>query len=125
MSELISSGSDGTHDEMLKLTIRCHPAVPIESSDLERWLREEVAQLRVGAPRAVIRLSRLTQEFPSSESGIGWLLELEMPKESPLRSRGRLASILADLRLLGLQPTALSPVATARELVSPNGGGTK
>jgi hypothetical protein len=125
MNKLIRSGSVQTHDEMLKLTIRCHPGVPVESSDLERWLTEEVARLRVDAPRAVIRLSRLTQEFPSSEAGIGWLLELEMPKESPLLSRGQLVSILADLRMLGLQPTALSPVATSQGVPSLNGAGTR
>jgi hypothetical protein len=93
---------------MLKLTIRCHPGVPVASDDLEHWLTDEVRELRAGAPRAIIRLSRLTQDFPSSEAGIGWLLELEMPEGSALLTRGRLARTLAEMRLLGIQPTALT-----------------
>jgi hypothetical protein len=96
---------------MLKLTIRCHPGVPIASDELERWLTDEVGELRAGAPRAIIRLSRLTQDFPSSEAGIGWLLELEMPEGSALLTRGRLAKTLAEMRLLGIEPTALTPLA--------------
>lgn len=93
---------------MEKLTIRCHPAVPVDSVELERWLRAQVNELRAGAPRAIIRLSRLTQELPNSEAEIGWLLELEMPEGSPLR--GRLAEALADMRMLGIEPTALTPL---------------
>lgn len=95
---------------MLKLTIRCHPGIPVASDELERWLTAQVRELRAGAPRAIIRLSRLTQDFPSSEAGIGWLLELEMPEGSALLTRGRLASTLAEMRLLGIQPTALTPL---------------
>jgi hypothetical protein len=95
---------------MLKLTIRCHPGVPVASDELERWLRAQVSELRAGAPRAIIRLSRLTQDFPSHEAGIGWLLELEMPEGSTLLTQGRLANTLAEMRLLGIEPTALTPL---------------
>jgi hypothetical protein len=105
------STAAASHEEpMLKLTIRCHPGIPVASDELERWLTAQVRELRAGAPRAIIRLSRLTQDFPSSEAGIGWLLELEMPEGSALLTRGRLASTLAEMRLLGIQPTALTPL---------------
>jgi hypothetical protein len=105
-----STAAEAHQEPMLKLTIRCHPGVPIDADDLERWLTAQVSQLRSGAPRAIIRLSRLTQDFPSSEAGIGWLLELEMPEGSALLTRGRLASTLAEMRLLGIEPTALTPL---------------
>ena len=110
MATLIHSRSGPAHDEMLKLTIRCHPRAPIASDELENWLTAQVDELRASAPRAIIRLSRLTQEFPSNEAGIGWLLELEMPEGSTLLSHGRLANTLADMRMLGIQPTALAPL---------------
>jgi hypothetical protein len=111
METATSSGSDPAHREsMLKLTIRCHPGVPVDSDELESWLSAQVEELRAGAPRAIIRLSRLTQEFPSSEAGIGWLLELEMPVGSTLLRHGRLAKMLGGLRMLGIQPTALAPL---------------
>jgi len=107
------------HEEpMLKLTIRCHPGVPVESDELESWLTAQVDELRAGAPRAIIRLSRLTQHFAGSDAAIGWLLELEMPEGSPLLSEGRLRNTMADLRLLGIEPTALAPID------SPNGIGS-
>jgi hypothetical protein len=107
----------GAHQEpMLKLAIRCHPGVPVESDELERWLTAQVTELRTGAPRAIIRLSRLTQHFPSSDAAIGWLLELEMPEESPLLSKGRLTNTLADMRMLGIEPTPLTPLESPNPL---------
>jgi len=105
-----STAAEAHQEPMLKLTIRCHPGVPVASDELERWLTDQVSELRAGAPRAIIRLSRLTQGFPSSEAGIGWLLELEMPEGSALLTRGRLGSTLTEMRLLGIEPTALTPL---------------
>lgn len=56
-----------------------------------------------------MRLSRLTQELPSLDIDIGWLLELELREGEPLLARDRLADALRDMRLLGLEPTLLSP----------------
>jgi len=111
METATTPSPESAHQEsMLKLTIRCHPGVPVASDQLERWLSAQVGALREGAPRAIIRLSRLTQEFPSSEAGIGWLLELEMPEGSNLLRDGRLAEMLGEMRMLGIQPTALAPL---------------
>jgi hypothetical protein len=113
-----SAEAHEAHEEpMVKLTIRCHPGVPVDSGELESWLTAQVSQLRAGAPRAIIRLSRLTQHF-AGDAAIGWLLELEMPEESSLLSEGRLTNTMADMRLLGIEPTALAP------LDSPNGIGS-
>jgi hypothetical protein len=107
------------HEEpMQKLSIRCHPGVPVESDELESWLTAQVSELRAGAPRAIIRLSRLTQHFASSEAAIGWLLELEMPEESSLLSEGRLKRVMADMRLLGIEPTALAPIDSSNAIGS-------
>lgn len=101
--------TDADHGVMVQFAIRCLPRVPIASEDLERWLDGELKELRSVAPQGTIRLSRLTQELPTSEVGIGWLLELELPEDEPLLGWDRLASVLRDLRLLGLQPTLLVP----------------
>jgi hypothetical protein len=97
------------HGAMVQFAIRCLPRAPLASEDLERWLDGELKELRRVAPQGTIRLSRLTQELPTSEVGIGWLLELELPEDDPLLGWDRLASVLRDLRLLGLQPTLLVP----------------
>jgi hypothetical protein len=117
-----SNKAEGHEQPMLKLTIRCHPGVPVAPDELERWLTAQVRELRAGAPRAIIRLSRLTQDFPSSEAGIGWLLELEMPEGSALLTRGRLANTLGEMRLLGIEPTALTPLDCPNALGLPAGG---
>jgi hypothetical protein len=97
------------HGAMVQFAIRCLPRVPVATEDLERWLEQELKELRSRAPEGTIRLSRLTQELPTSEVGIGWLIELELPGDQPLLGWDRLASVLRDLRLLGLQPTLLVP----------------
>jgi hypothetical protein len=94
---------------MVQLTIRCHPRVPVSAEELERWLDRQVEGVRAEAPRGTVRLSRLVQELPSVDIGIGWLLELELPEDESLLNEGRLADVLRDMRLLGLQPTLLAP----------------
>ena len=97
------------HGAMVQFAIRCLPRVPVATEDLEHWLEQELGQLRQRAPEGTIRLSRLTQELPSAEVGIGWLIELELRDDQPLLESGGLARVLRDLRLLGLQPTLLTP----------------
>ena len=100
---------DAEHGVMVQFAIRCLPRVPVATTDLEHWLEQELNDLRSVTPQGTIRLSRLTQELPTSEVGIGWLIELELPEDEPLLGWDRLASVLRDLRLLGLQPTLLVP----------------
>jgi hypothetical protein len=93
---------------MVQLAIRCHPRVPVAADELEQWLEQQVNDLRAQAPHGTIRLSRLTQGLPSA---IGWLIELELADGEPLLADDRLADALTDMRLLGLQPTLLTPTA--------------
>jgi hypothetical protein len=94
---------------MIQLAIRCHPRVPVSAEELERWLEQQVDRLRADAPRGTVRLSRLTQELPSVDIDIGWLLDLDLPEGEPLLTRDRLTDALRDMRLLGLEPTLLAP----------------
>ena len=58
---------------------------------------------------ATVRLSRLTQNRPDAHLDIGWLIELELDPNEPLLAGNRLQQALRDMRLLGLQPTLLTP----------------
>jgi hypothetical protein len=94
---------------MVKFAIRCHRGVPVPASELERWLDQQVCQLRTDAPRGTIRLSRLTQAMPSGDSSIGWLLEFELSDSERGRAQEHLVESMRDMRLLGFQPTLLAP----------------
>ncbi len=97
---------------MVRLTIRCYPSTPVPPAELEDWLKLHLDGLRADQPRAIIRLSRLTQELPRSEIDGGWLIELELPEESvvlgPEDVPDTLAETVTDMLFLGLQPTLLS-----------------
>ena len=97
---------------MVQLAIRCHPRVPISPDELEGWLALEVKDLRAQAPHATVRLSRLTQGRADAHLDIGWLIELELDPTEPLLAGDRLSQALRDMRLLGLQPTLLTPTPT-------------
>jgi hypothetical protein len=94
---------------MVQLAIRCHPRVPVAPDELEGWLEIEVKDLRAQAPHATMRLSRLTQGGPDTHLDIGWLIELQLDPSEPLLAGDRLTDALRDMRLLGLQPTLLTP----------------
>jgi hypothetical protein len=101
--------SADTIGRMVQLAIRCHPCAPVSLDELERWLERHVGELRAAAPQATFRLSRLTQGGPSADLDIGWLVELELADGEPLLADERLANSLRDMRLLGLEPTLLTP----------------
>jgi hypothetical protein len=94
---------------MVHIAIRCHPSVPVDAGDLEEWLEHQVEKLRASAPRATIRLSRLTQHLPNAEVDVGWLLELELDEGDRALAEQQLDESLTDMRLLGFQPTVLAP----------------
>src|SRR5689334_12975921 len=98
---------------MLKLAIRCHPSVPVEAEDLEEWLEHQADKLRARAPHATVRLARLTQHLPNAEVDIGWLLELEVDDSDQVATERQLDEALTDMRLLGFQPTVLTPRAAS------------
>ena len=110
--EPIPAWVPGAEDEaVIHFSIRCHRCVPLSADELERWLHGQIGELRAAAPEATVRLSRLTQDSPSSTLEIGWIVEVELPEDSPLLGDGHLADLIRDLRLVGLQPTLLEPVA--------------
>jgi hypothetical protein len=92
---------------MPQIAIRCHPCAPIAAEELEAWLEAEVERLRASAPQAVLRLLRLSQQVPTGEAGIGWLIELDAASGVGPLEGDRLGTVLRDMRLLGLQPTVL------------------
>jgi hypothetical protein len=105
----IARGGSGIDPKpMVQLAIRCHPCVPVEADELEGWLERQVDDLRAEAPRATVRLSRLTQSRPEANLDAGWLVELDLDDSEPLLAGRRLADALRDMRLLGLQPTLLA-----------------
>ena len=85
---------------------------PLDLDFLVGLYEQQVTHLRAEAPHGTIRLSRLTQGLPSP---IGWLIEVELDDDEPLLARERLAHVLRDMRLLGLQPTLLEPAETNSE----------
>jgi hypothetical protein len=94
---------------MANLTIRCHPCAPIPADEIDQWLSEQVSGFRAQHAQATVRFSRLRQRFPSGPTVFGWLLELELPEPGTDFLRDELEECLADMRLLGLQPTVLVP----------------
>lgn len=103
---------------MVQFAIRCLPRVPVASEELEHWLEQELEELRLQTPQGTIRLSRLTEALPTTEVGIGWLIEFDLPEDQCLFGSGRLASVLRDLRLLGFQPTLLAPLGAFKDPTS-------
>jgi hypothetical protein len=102
-----------------QFAIRCLPRVPVASEELEHWLEEELKELRRLSPQGTIRLSRLTQGLPTTEIGIGWLIEFDLPEDQGLFGSDRMEAVLKDLRLLGFQPTLLAPPGSAGWPASP------
>jgi hypothetical protein len=95
---------------MVEFSIRCHPSVPLSAEEIGDWLERLLVELRTTAPRATTKLSRLTQELPTTEVDVGWLVELAVTGEEFESVRDVLADVLRDMRLVGLQPTLLAPV---------------
>jgi hypothetical protein len=91
----------------MQVAIRCHPYAPVESDELEAWLTREIEQVRASAPEATVRLMRLTQARPTGASVVGWLVELDSVAGSGVANL-HLERVLADMRLLGLQPSLLA-----------------
>jgi hypothetical protein len=94
---------------MVRFSIRCHSCVPVSADELERWLEDQVDDIRADAPQGIIRTSRLRQRLPSGDLEIGWLIEVELPDAAHSRYGEWLAGTLDEIRQLGLHPTLLIP----------------
>ena len=92
---------------MSRLAIRCDPDATVATDEVESWLQHELELLRAAAPHASIRLHRLTETTSATDTGQGWLIELDAGHERDPLDRDRLGAALRDMRLLGLRPTLL------------------
>jgi hypothetical protein len=123
----MGSTAPGTDDVDMPLAIRCHPFAPVEVDEIESWLEREMAHVREDVSGATVRLLRLTQRLPSGGEAVGWLIEFEVDRT--FLEGDRLAAILCEMRLLGLQPTVLETSRRRRtrlgtaELVPGDNGG--
>ena len=109
---------------MTKFTIRLHPCVPVSIDELEQWLDHQVMDLHAVAPEATVRLSRVTQAFPSGDVDVGWLIEFELRETQRRIVLDRVAEALRDMRLLGFQPALLAPVELSEGTAMPEGRAT-
>ncbi len=100
---------------MLQLAIRCQPRASISLDELEGWLELEIHELRAAVPRSTVLLSRLAHRGRSADSEAGWLIELQLAEGESLLGEGRLAGVLRDMRLLGLEATLLTADASRNE----------
>src|SRR5215210_3290273 len=91
----------------MQVAIRCHPYAPVSPDELESWLAREIEEVRATTPDATVRLMRLTQTRPTGTSVVGWLIEMESVTGNG-DSDFDLDTVLADMRLLGLQPSLLA-----------------
>jgi hypothetical protein len=92
----------------MRFGIRCHPCAPVAIDEIEHWLEGETGRVRSEESGATVRLLRLSQDFPSGRHAMGWLIEFDA--EAGSLDGERLAEIISEMRLLGLQPTVLEPI---------------
>jgi hypothetical protein len=101
----IGAGRSARDDLDMPIAIRCHPCTPVEPDEIQRWLERELSRVRDKAGGGAVRLLRLTQDLPSGEYPIGWLVEIDV--DDDVFDSARLAEVMSDMKLLGLQPTVL------------------
>lgn len=106
------------------LLIRCRSCTPASAEDLADWLEAKVTELREGTPQLLVRLARLVQDLPDATVDDGWLIEVELQsqeEDGPFTSLMiALEELLRDMRILGLDPTLLMPVALPIEKEGPS-----
>jgi hypothetical protein len=89
----------------MPIAIRCHPYAPVAVDEIESWLEREIAHVREEVSGATVRLLRVSQDLPSGDQALGWLIEFDVDRS--FLNGERLAAILSEMRLLGIQPTVL------------------
>ena len=98
---------DADNRHMRRLAIRCQPASPTPTKEVEQWLEHEVERLRAGTPHASFHVHRITATESTGDVGTGWLIELDATGGGDPLDREGVDAVLRDLRLLGLCPTLL------------------
>jgi hypothetical protein len=91
---------------VVQIVIRCSAHGPT-SVAIERWLEEQVVQFRAQASTRIARLSRVKEALPTTDPGVGWLIELELEEGGAPLAEECMVDALTDMRLLGLMPTVL------------------
>ena len=76
---------------------------PVAPQRIQRWVEEQVDELRAQGSGSGVRLGRLVPSFPSQ--GGDWLIAVEREdRDGPLEDDFALAMILTDMAILGLRP---------------------
>jgi hypothetical protein len=93
---------------MRRVAIRCEPRASVPEEEVEQWLEQEMGRLRGVAPRATLRLHRITAIESSGDGRAGWLIELDATGGGAPLPESSLDATLRDMRLLGLRPRLLT-----------------
>jgi hypothetical protein len=97
------------HGGITQLAIRCRAPDHQSAVRFERWLGQKRASSRIVMTDGTVRVSRLAPALVTVRAGTGWLLEFGLRQEGSLPDGQCLAALITDLRLLGLEPTILTP----------------
>jgi hypothetical protein len=94
---------------MTRLAIRCRAPDQESAVRFELWLGRQHASSPILMTDGTIRVSRLAPALVTVRAGVGWLLEFEFRQDESLLDWQYLAALITDLRVLGLEPTILTP----------------
>lgn len=94
---------------MTEIFIRCQAEDHKAAMRFEQWLGQKRAASPSLMTDGTVRVSRLAPALVTVRSGAGWLIEFALKEEESLIDWQFLAAVITDLRLLGLEPTVLTP----------------
>jgi hypothetical protein len=97
------------HGGVTELAIRCRAPDPESAVRFEQWLGQKCTSSPILMTDGTVRVSRLAPALVTVRASAGWLLEFELCQEESLLDWQCLAAMVTDLRLLGLEPTILTP----------------
>jgi hypothetical protein len=98
---------------MTEISIRCRAEDHEVAVQFEQWLGRKRAASPILMTDGTVRVSRLTPALATVRGGTGWLIEFELQEDESLIDRQCVAAVVTDLRLLGLEPTVLTPQGIA------------
>jgi hypothetical protein len=90
-----------------RLLIRCAPARPEDREDIERWLASRVRGL-AGERALIYHFAPPAGDAAADRRGDAWIVEFGAAGETA--PPGTIPVLLADMRLLGLDPAVFEPV---------------
>ena len=107
---------------MPRLLVICRQPYHLRRQDAETWLAQEVETVLRRDKLQGARLTRLRNPTSETSSSCEWLIEFCVEtgaSSSALGRGGALRELVADLRLLGMQPTVV--LADDREAIELRG----